>query len=195
MRSPQSPVRLVSALGQQSLQCPFWGVAPTPFGQSVVVWTDAGILALWLATEEPQAALAFVQARHSPVTNADKPVLRVMRDDEGARIWCDRVFGLSGKHVSPGELEPIDVVVSGTEFERTVWQALCEIPIGTIVTYSDLARCIGRPKAARAVGSAIGRNGVAVVIPCHRVVPTAGGVGQFRWGSSVKRALLDWEAA
>ena len=195
MSSIRPTVRLVMPSGQQGLQCASWGVALTPFGQSVAVWTDAGLLALWLATDDPEPAMSFVQARHAQAMGSGDSVLTTIRDDGSARVWCDRVFGVPPERACPHATQPLDVVVSGTEFELTVWRALCEIPRGMVVTYSELASAIGRPKAARAVGSAIGRNGVAVLIPCHRVVPGSGGVGQFRWGASVKRALIDWEAA
>lgn len=81
----------------------------------------------------------------------------------------------------------------GTPFQAAVWQALLAIPRGSIQTYTDIATQIQHPKAVRAVGSAIGANPIAILIPCHRVVPKGGGIGQYHWGQKVKSALLTWE--
>ena len=82
----------------------------------------------------------------------------------------------------------------GTDFQKTVWRALLEIPVGSQVTYKQIATNIGQPTASRAVGSAIAANPIALLIPCHRVVPQSGGVGNYRWGSDRKLALLTAEA-
>jgi AraC family transcriptional regulator of adaptative response/methylated-DNA-[protein]-cysteine methyltransferase len=83
--------------------------------------------------------------------------------------------------------------ITGTAFQCQVWQALLEIPTGHLSTYSEMARSIGRSRAARAVGSAIGANSVAYFIPCHRVIRQDGSLGNYRWGITRKQALLDWE--
>ncbi|MBT8421907.1 MAG: methylated-DNA--[protein]-cysteine S-methyltransferase, partial [Gammaproteobacteria bacterium] len=84
--------------------------------------------------------------------------------------------------------------VAGTAFQCQVWQALCEIPAGETRTYGDLARALGRPGAARAVGSAAAANRIALLIPCHRLVLASGGSGAFRWGAERKIALLAAES-
>lgn len=81
----------------------------------------------------------------------------------------------------------------GTDFQKTVWRALLDIPSGNTVSYGMIANKIGRPKAFRAVGSAIGANPISLLIPCHRVVPATGGTGNYRWGSDRKRAILEKE--
>lgn len=81
----------------------------------------------------------------------------------------------------------------GTEFQQKVWQELLKIPSGETRTYSDIAKAIGQPKAARAVGSACAANTLPVKVPCHRVVPKSGGIGNYRWGVEKKRALLQTE--
>lgn len=83
----------------------------------------------------------------------------------------------------------------GTSFQEAVWQALLKIPHGEVRTYSDIAVQINNPKAIRAVGTAVGSNPVSILIPCHRVLPKAGGIGQYHWGSNVKTALLEIEGA
>lgn len=88
---------------------------------------------------------------------------------------------------------PISLHLRGTAFQISVWRSLTEIPIGQQVTYGELAERIGRSDAVRAVGTAIGRNPVAWLVPCHRVVHTGGRIGQYMWGAGRKRRLLEWE--
>lgn len=85
--------------------------------------------------------------------------------------------------------------LEGTEFQRSVWRALLEIPSGGRISYSEIARRVGRPKASRAVGAAVGANPIALLIPCHRVVYSSGGTGNYRWGPDRKQALLEMESA
>lgn len=190
----------INSIDSDEIRQPKWGIGSTPFGQSVIIWSSSGILALWLATTDPDQAHEFVISRHGfdraagQDAHLARPERSFERDDQAAQGWFDRIFCDKVTGADPALREQIPVVMRGTAFELLVWQALCDIPEGTVMTYAALAAAIGRPKAARAVGSAIGRNGIAVLIPCHRVVPGAGGVGQFRWGASVKRALIDREA-
>jgi len=85
-------------------------------------------------------------------------------------------------------------VLIGSDFEIRVWEALLRVPFGTATTYSDLARRIERPLAARAVGAAVGRNPVSFVVPCHRVLGRSGSLTGYHWGLTRKRAILGWEA-
>lgn len=82
----------------------------------------------------------------------------------------------------------------GTPFQVSVWNALRTIPYGSRVTYSDIAKLINKPTAVRAVARAIAKNPIALLIPCHRVVPMSGGIGKYRWGSDIKKRLLDYES-
>ena len=82
---------------------------------------------------------------------------------------------------------------SGTDFQKQVWRALLDIPFGRRATYQDIAKGIGQENASRAVGSAIAKNPLALLIPCHRIVPSSGGTGNYRWGPDRKIALLDAE--
>ena len=84
--------------------------------------------------------------------------------------------------------------LQGTDFQRRVWAAIASIPAGEVRSYSELAAMLGQPTAARAVASACARNTLALLVPCHRVVPASGGVGQYRWGSALKERLLRYEA-
>lgn len=81
----------------------------------------------------------------------------------------------------------------GTDFQKSVWRELLEIPLGSRVHYGTIAKKIRRPKAFRAIGTAVGANPISLLIPCHRVVPASGGIGNYRWNADRKRALLEWE--
>ena len=83
----------------------------------------------------------------------------------------------------------------GTDFQRRVWRALLRIPSGRVTAYGQLADAIGAPGAARAVGSAVGANELAWLIPCHRVIRRTGAAGEYRWGAARKKAMIAWEAS
>ena len=87
------------------------------------------------------------------------------------------------------------LLLSGGPFQIKVWEALMQIPSGHVTTYSDIAAAVGRPRAARAVGTAVGRNPISWIIPCHRALRRAGGLGGYHWGLGVKRAMLAYESA
>lgn len=89
--------------------------------------------------------------------------------------------------------QPVRLVMIGTDFEVRVWEALLKIPMGRAVSYTDIARHIGKPTASRAVGSAVGRNPISFVVPCHRVFRADGSLGGYHWGLTRKRALIGWE--
>ena len=106
---------------------------------------------------------------------------------------------------NPLHLQVIDIIngkkpenavrldIRGTDFQKKVWNALLEIPYGETSTYSEIAQHIGMPKASRAVGNAVGRNSIAVLIPCHRVIRASGELGGFRWGIEIKKRILEQE--
>ncbi|MFA7273747.1 MAG: methylated-DNA--[protein]-cysteine S-methyltransferase [Crocinitomicaceae bacterium] len=90
---------------------------------------------------------------------------------------------------------PIHLHLNGTSFQMKVWEALLKIPNGEVSTYGKLAKSIDNPNASRAVGTAIGSNPIAFILPCHRVIQSTGNTGGYRWGETRKRAILAWEAA
>lgn len=90
---------------------------------------------------------------------------------------------------------PISLHVSGTNFQISVWRALLQIPPAKVVSYAQVASAVGNPKAARAVGLAVGANPVALMIPCHRVIQQNGKLGGYHWGETRKQAIHAWEAA
>jgi len=89
----------------------------------------------------------------------------------------------------------IKLHLKGTPFQLKVWEALLKIPEGNLQSYSNIAQCINKPSAQRAVGTAIGSNPVGFIIPCHRVIKSVGGIGEYRWGTERKMAIIGWEAA
>lgn len=98
-------------------------------------------------------------------------------------------------HVQPDKQERPDVRLhlTGTSFQLKVWKALLSVPQGSVTTYGQLALLIGRPKAVRAVGNAVGKNPVSVLIPCHRVIRSDGFLGGYHWGLDRKKKILEWE--
>lgn len=180
-KAPVVELRSVSGLHDLDQAC--YGHAMSPFGPAVVVWSSGGLLALWLDALDSGEALTAVRERFAVDVSA--------RSDKGAQQWLETVFDSTESDLAQGQALP--VLVHGTPFELQVWQALCEIPHATVRSYGELATEIGRPGAARAVGSAVARNCVAFLIPCHRVVRQSGQTGQFRWGENLKRDLIAWE--
>jgi AraC family transcriptional regulator of adaptative response/methylated-DNA-[protein]-cysteine methyltransferase len=90
--------------------------------------------------------------------------------------------------------QPLRIVLIGSDFEVRVWESLLRIPMGGAASYGAIARSLGRPKAARAIGAAVGRNPVSFVVPCHRVLGGSGAITGYHWGLTRKRAMLGWEA-
>lgn len=154
---------------------------PSPLGRLLVGATARGVCAV---------ALADGDAALEAALRSDFPAAEVVRDDEALRDWAGSVVAwLEGNH--PGLALPIEL--HGTAFQLRVWEALRRIPAGETRSYAEVARAIGRPRAVRAVARACATNRAAVVVPCHRVVPSAGGTGGYRWGEDRKRRLLEQE--
>jgi AraC family transcriptional regulator, regulatory protein of adaptative response / methylated-DNA-[protein]-cysteine methyltransferase len=155
-----------------------WGFAPTPFGTALIGVTARGICHLAFADGARAAALADLRRKW--------PRADLYQDAAAARRAAARVFGRGRRSVK--------ALLSGTPFQLKVWEALLRVPPGRALGYGALAARLGRPKAARAVGSAVGSNTVGWLIPCHRVLREAGGLGGYRWGAARKRAMLLREA-
>ena len=118
------------------------------------------------------------------------PNATYVEDREGTAGLAQRVFD---KNMWRAD-QPLRVVLIGTDFEVRVWEALLKVPFGRVTSYSDLARKVAAPKAARAVGAAVGKNPVCFVVPCHRVIAKSGALTGYHWGLTRKRAILGWEA-
>lgn len=158
-----------------------YGFHPSPFGECLLAVTDRGICAMYFVTSSPEAVFDEVRRRW--------PAAGFVEDPKATGRYLDRIFP---RNSTQGKL-PIDL--HGTNFQIKVWQALLEIPPGAVVPYEDLAARVGNPKATRAVGTAVGQNPIAFIIPCHRVIRKVGAVGNYHGGVSRKRAMLAWEAA
>jgi AraC family transcriptional regulator, regulatory protein of adaptative response / methylated-DNA-[protein]-cysteine methyltransferase len=118
------------------------------------------------------------------------PRATLQRDQDGTAETAQRVF--TPLHDAR---QPLAVLVKGSNFQVQVWRALLALPPGALTTYGELATAIGRPEAARAVGTAVGANTIAYLIPCHRVIRASGVISDYRWGTERKTAMLLREAA
>ena len=175
-----------------------YGVHATPLGAALVAVTDRGVLSLrFLDPPRTEAeAIEAVQrewpnARLSEDAGATAPVVEHI----AARFAAAGVpgGGAAGDGAAAAP-RPLTVLAGGTNLQVRVWDALLRIPEDRVVSYSEVARAAGRPGAARAVANAVGRNPVAVLVPCHRVLRSTGELGGYRWGATRKRALLAREA-
>jgi AraC family transcriptional regulator, regulatory protein of adaptative response / methylated-DNA-[protein]-cysteine methyltransferase len=159
-----------------------WGFAQTPFGVCSIAWNVRGICHLGFpdttAGDDPPAELLN-----------DWCAAERTRDDRGAERHAGMIFSRS-----PGNVTELRALVRGSPFQLKVWRALLRIPPGSLATYGRIARAIGTPDAARAVGTACGQNPIAILIPCHRVIRQTGIVDGYRWDTPRKRALLAWES-
>lgn len=160
-----------------------WGFADTPFGRALLAESPRGL-----------GFLAFVE---SPAGRAELAALRenwpraeLRRDDATAGRLATRVFQ---PHPAPGS--PLKAFVRGSPFQVRVWLALLQVEAGTLVSYGRLAAALAQPRAARAVGTAVGQNPLSYLIPCHRVIRETGVLGNYRWGRERKQAMLAWECA
>ena len=151
---------------------------------------------LQIAADRGLAGLAFVD-EDAGQTRADALADMTRRWPAAAFIEDGPRTAPHVAHVfDPGQWraeQPVRLVLIGTDFEVRVWEALLRIPMGRAVTYADIARHIGQPTASRAVGSAVGRNPISFVVPCHRVLRGDGSLGGYHWGLTRKRALIGWE--
>jgi AraC family transcriptional regulator of adaptative response/methylated-DNA-[protein]-cysteine methyltransferase len=150
----------------------------TRFGDCLFARTGRGLCRIEFTDEDREPALARLRAAYP-----DAELRRAPLASLAARVFAG------------GHAADLPVDADGTPFQQQVWRALRCIPRGATRSYGELAAAIGRPGAARAVGRAVASNPVAVLVPCHRVLPAAGGAGGYRWGPQRKVALLDWEAA
>lgn len=159
-----------------------FGVAPTPFGNALIAWTPRGICHLGFV-EGNTSANAVLCLRQ------DWPTATFMQDQQGSLQFAAAIF-----NAGPST-QPLHLMLRGTNFQIKVWEALISVASGEIVSYTQLAQRAEAPKARRSVGTAIGKNSIALLIPCHRVIRESGETGNYRWGSGRKAALLAWEAA
>jgi AraC family transcriptional regulator of adaptative response/methylated-DNA-[protein]-cysteine methyltransferase len=155
-----------------------YGSHPSPFGECLVATTERGICRL---SFDPEKALKELKADYGNAT--------LVQDTAHTQILIERIFSPSGDEA------PLTLDLRGTNFQIQVWEALLRIPAGQLVTYQNIASAIGSPNATRAVGTAVGKNPVPLLIPCHRVIRATGEFGQYAFGSERKKAILGWEMA
>ncbi len=160
-----------------------WGVHATPFGLGIFVTTEHGLAGIGFADEAGGIAAAADDLKRR------WPAARYSRDDAAIAGLARRVF----EPASWSADRPLRVVFIGSDFEIRVWETLLGIAPGRASTYSHVAAAIGRPKASRAVGGAVGRNPLSFVVPCHRVIGRSGALTGYHWGLTRKRAMLGWE--
>jgi len=158
-----------------------WGWFDSPFGPALVMGTDRGLCGIGFAAETGEAAaMADLRSRW--------PLAQFVEDATPLQPWVQSAFG----QADPG---PVPLYLIGAPLQIKVWEALLRIPSGHVTTYSELSGAVGLPRAMRAVGTAVGRNPISFLIPCHRALRKSGGLGGYHWGLPVKRAILAWEAA
>ena len=155
--------------------------AESPFGKLIVASTAKGVCHIAFEEDEAGAILTlehrFPNAMyHQMVDKFQQDALFIFQKD-----WS--------------QLDKIKLHLNGTPFQLKVWESLLKIPMGALTTYGDIAKKIGKPKASRAVGTAIGKNPIAFLIPCHRVIQGSGNIGGYMWGPTRKSAIIGWEAA
>jgi len=159
-----------------------YGLHATPFGKALIGTTERGICHFGFVSDSEGDAIDALYANWQQA--------KMIEDHNTTAPLVEPIFDL-GKRVKT----PLHLHLRGTNFQLKVWEALLRIPPGAVTSYQGLAEQAGRPGANRAVGTALGRNPIAVLIPCHRVIRKLGEFGNYRYGVARKKALLGWEAA
>ena len=160
-----------------------YGFHASPFGEAIVVAAPRGLAGLGFVDDGNRAAaLADMQRRW--------PRAELVENSVATAPLAARAFEPSLWRPDT----PLRIVMIGSDFEVRVWETLLAVPLGCATTYSDIARHIGKPKAARAVGAAVGRNPISFVVPCHRVLGRSGALTGYHWGLARKQAIIGWEA-
>lgn len=162
----------------------YYGRHETPFGECLLATTERGVCRLaFLNGGGWEAAVSELQEQWSEAA--------LTEDAQRTAPLIAQIFAAD----QATEKRAINLLLKGTNFQIKVWEALLQIPAGGAASYADVAQTVGQPQAARAVGSAVGANNVAYLIPCHRVIRKSGAVQEYRWGATRKKAILAWESA
>ncbi len=163
-----------------------FGFHDSPFGLALIMTTKRRICGLGFcdSEEEQDALLQDMMERW--------PDAAYQLDQPGTALLIKQIF--TPEDLFQSEAKPIKIILIGSDFEIRIWETLLKVPAGRAVTYSDLAEHIGNPNAHRAVGSAVGRNPISFVVPCHRVLRKDASLGGYHWGITRKQAILGWEA-
>ncbi len=159
-----------------------YGLHATPFGKTLLAVTNRGICKLeFLQKNNPACAIKNLRM--------DWQNANMIENRETTGKYIDSIFNTEKRKKS----QPLHLFVKGTNFQIKVWEALLKIPSGNLVSYSDIATHLNKPKAVRAVANAVGKNSIPFLIPCHRVIRKMGDWGGYRYGTSRKKAILSWE--
>jgi len=158
-----------------------YGFAETSFGEALIAETKRGVCHLSFVDQGRNAA--------HEVLKSQWPNAKVRRNDAGIAQLADKIFNDRGETSN----RRLRAFVRGTEFQLRVWRALLQVQAGSLTTYGRLAEAVGQTRAARAVGSAVGANPIAFIIPCHRVIRETGALGHYHWDPVRKRAIIGWE--
>jgi AraC family transcriptional regulator of adaptative response/methylated-DNA-[protein]-cysteine methyltransferase len=160
------------------------GISDSPFGRCLIGETPRGICHLSYFDDEG-AEPSIAEMRET------WPLATIVWDHDRAGQLASGMFSPNADAGSPAVWK---VFVHGTDFQIRVWKELLRIPLGSTVSYGELATAVGNPKAFRSTGTAVGRNPISLLIPCHRVIRSDGSYGNYRWGNQRKCAILAWEA-
>ena len=161
-----------------------YGYHPSPFGQCLLATTERGICGFFFVRnrdrKDPLSELRFFWEK-----------AEIVEDPLASQELVERIFNRSFANTHA----PLHLILNGTNFQMKVWEALIKIPFGTVVSYEDIAIQVGIPGATRAVGTAVGKNPISFIIPCHRVIRKTAEFGNYGGGTARKKAILGWEAA
>ncbi len=162
-----------------------YGFHASPFGEALVMATARGVAGLAFIDEDKG------QTREDALADMTRrwPAARFVEAAAQTAVHSGRIFESNQWRAE----QPVRLVLIGSDFEVRVWETLLKIPMGRAVSYGDIARHLGTPSASRAVGTAVGRNPISFVVPCHRVMRGDGNLGGYHWGLTRKRALIGWE--
>jgi AraC family transcriptional regulator, regulatory protein of adaptative response / methylated-DNA-[protein]-cysteine methyltransferase len=160
-----------------------YGYHPSPFGLALVMVTPYGLCGLAFCDTGGEVAALADMTRRWP--NAQYTEDSATTAPFAAQLFVEQNFRSN---------QPLRITFIGTDFEIRVWETLLKIPVGQATTYGDIAASVGSPKAARAVGAAVGKNPMSFVVPCHRVLGKSGALTGYHWGLTRKKAILGWEA-
>ena len=161
-----------------------YGTHQTPFGRCLIAKTDRGVCGLFFLKGDDEQ-LYVQRLKH------DWPAANLKKNPEKTFSSVDKIFNIESWQNN----KPFSLFVQGTNFQIKVWEALLKIPRGNVVAYGEIAEYVGQPKAVRAVGTAVARNPISFLIPCHRVIRKYGDFGNYQGGTARKKAIIAWETA
>ncbi len=161
----------------------YYAVHDSPFGQCFIAITERGIHRMEFVDEHNSIDSVI------DLLKTQWPMAKFVKEEIQTADYIDRIFGESTNS------SKVRLWIKGSAFQFKVWEALLRVPSGRLCSYSTLAKAIKQPRSARAVGTAVANNSVALLIPCHRVIKNIGVPGNYRWGETRKQALIGWEAS